>query len=126
MKVVNDMRKNNESIDEDNKSRILSFNYNLTSSSSNHSAELSAALSAVPPDDSWATYQWLADVEKTEASDIATQQLRHDYVYANILELSGKQPEALALYELLQARLKNSSSTLIYSVENAIKRLAAK
>ena len=121
VRVANDMRKNNESLDETDKGRILSFNYDL-----HDSAELAEALSAVPPADSWATYQWLDDVEKTEASDINMQRLRRDYIYANILELSGKQAEALSQYKALQAKLKNSNSTLTGLVDNAIKRLAAK
>jgi tetratricopeptide (TPR) repeat protein len=123
VKVVNDMRKNSANLDEDDKGRILSFNYSLYPSDS---ADLSAALSAVPPDDSWATYQWLDDVEKTEASDIEMQQLRRDYIHANILELAGKKPEALAQYKLLREKLKNSNLILIDSVDNAIKRLTAK
>ena len=123
VRVVNDMRKNNESLDEEDKSRILGYNYNLAAY---HSEELSATLSTVTPDDSWATYQWLDDAENTDASDIRMQQWRRAYIHANILELSGKKPEALAQYKELQGKLKNSNATLIDSVENAIKRLSAK
>ena len=123
VKVVNDMRKNNESVSEDNKRRILSFTYNL---SPTDTAGLGEALSAVPPVDAWTTYQWLDDLQETDASANKWHQLRRDYIYANILELSGKQPEALSRYRSLQAKLKGSDYTLVGPVENAIKRLAAK
>lgn len=122
VKVANDMRKNNESLSEDEKARILSFNYDL---SPYHAADLAEALAAVPPSDSWATYQWLDDVQKTEASDINMQQIRRDYVEANILELSGKQLEALSKYEALQAKLRNSDSTLVGQVDKAVKRMTS-
>jgi len=121
VRVVNDMRKNNESLDEDDKHRILPFNYSLYDS-----ARLAEALAAVPPAESWATYQWLDDLEETESGNIHMQQLRRDYVYANILELSGKKSEALSQYQALQAKLKNSNTTLIGQVDNAIKRLETK
>ena len=86
VKVVNDIRKNNESLGEDEKARILSFAYDL---SPGHSAELAEALSAVPPADSWATYQWLDNRPRSEANDGRMQQSRRDHIHAKILELSG-------------------------------------
>ena len=125
VKVVNDMRKNNESLNKGDKHRILGFNYSL---SPYDTAELGEALSAVSPDDSWATYQWLDDEQSTDPTEINSKQLRRDYVYANILELSGKKPEALSQYKALQAKLKNSKEywTFTGTVDKAIKRLTAK
>jgi hypothetical protein len=121
VKVVNDMRKNNETLSDDENGRILSFTYPLS-----QPAELMEALSAVPPTESWATYQWLDDAQNTEGSDPGWRQLRSDFIYANILELSGKRPEALSRYKLLLPKLKRSNSTLIGPVQDAIQRLAAK
>ena len=123
VKVVNDMRKNSEELSADNKHRILSFLYDLSPSAT---SELQEALSAVPPADSWSTYQWLDDLQETDAKAKEWHQLRRDYIYASILEVSGKQPQALSQYRLLQAKLKGSDYNLVGPVKNAIKRLAVK
>jgi tetratricopeptide (TPR) repeat protein len=122
VKVVNDMRKHNESLNEGDKDRILGFNYDLSSYGT-----LAEALSAVPPDDSWATYQWIDDQQSTDPTEINYKQLRRDYIFANILELSGKESEALSQYKVLRAKLKHSNYwTLTGAVDNAIKRLTPK
>lgn len=124
VKVVNEMRKNNESLSEGDKNRILSFNYEI--SPYDHQ-QLTEALSAVPPDESWATYQWLDNEESTEPTEINHKQLRRDLIHASILELSGQKLEALSRYKTLQIKLKKSDySTLVDAVDNAIKRLTAK
>jgi hypothetical protein len=125
VRVVNELRKDKESLTDEESGRILSFAYPLSDP-----AELRQALSAVPADESWATYKWLDDPQNddqqnTDTSDIEWQQLRRDYIHANILELSGRQAEALAQYKLLRSRLKGSNSTLSGPVQDAIKRLAA-
>jgi hypothetical protein len=124
VKIVNDMRKNNESLDEEDKYRILGFSYPLHSYDTK---DLTAALSAVSPDDSWATYQWLDD-QSPDPIDDNYKQLRHDYIYANILEISGKKSEALSQYKALQAKLKSSApkATLINTIDAAIKRVTIK
>jgi hypothetical protein len=123
VRVVNDMRKNDESMDDGDKGRILSYNYNI---SPYRSEELSMSLSAVPPDEAWATYQWLDDVEMIEPRDVDMQQLRREYIHVSLLELSGQKQKALSQYKSLQAKLqKYPSYVLIHSVENAIARLAA-
>ena len=58
VKAANDMRKNNEPLDEGLKHRILTFCCNTTMTSQ---AELVESLSAVPTDDAWKTYLWLDD-----------------------------------------------------------------
>jgi hypothetical protein len=125
VRVVNELRKDKESLTDEESGRILSFAYPLSDP-----AELRQALSAVPADESWATYKWLDDPQNddqqnTDTSDIEWQQLRRDYIHANILELSGRQAEALSQYKLLRSRLKGSNSTLSGPVQDAIKRLAA-
>lgn len=124
VKVVNAMRKNNESLDEDDKHRILGSSYPLHPYDTK---DLMASLSAVSPEDSWATYQWLDD-QSPDPIDDNYKQLRHDYIFANILEISGKKSEALSHYKTLQAKLKTSqpNSTLIDTVDAAIKRMTTR
>jgi len=123
IKTANDMRKNHETLSGSDKHRILAFNYEL---SSFHKTRLTEVLSAVPPDESWATYLWLDDQQNSDPADVETQQRRRDYIYAKILDLSGKQQEALASYKVLQTKLKGSDFTLVEAVDDSIKRLAAK
>jgi tetratricopeptide (TPR) repeat protein len=118
VRVVNDMRKNQEAIDEDNWSRIYSYCYSPVVTSR---AELVESLSAVPEEESWATYQWIA-------GHLAAHQkssLTNDFIYANLLEVSGKKPEALAKFRALQQQLKDEDSWTMHTrVAEAVKRLS--
>ena len=58
VKAVNDMRKNGEAMDDEEKNRVRSFCY---STSASHQTELTESLSAVPKDDAWKTFLWLDD-----------------------------------------------------------------
>ncbi len=118
MKASNDMRKSNEPLDEHSKSRILFQCCTLT----NHEL-LTQSLSALPEDDAWKTYLWLDDEDK-EGDAGKMQLLSRDFINANLLEISGKRPEALAKYRTLQQQLKGQSSTLQRSVDDAIARLS--
>jgi hypothetical protein len=114
------MRKNGEAIDEDEKHRILG-NYSIALA---NRTELANLLSAVPPDDSWATYIWLDG--GTDSSDPEWQELKHTFVLANIDELAGREHEALALYKrLAQNHRLMDSSTLGTRTKEAIQRLQA-
>ena len=120
IKLCNEMRKNGESIDDDEKQRILGT-YSVALA---HREELANLLSAVPPDDSWATYIWLDG--ETDQSDPEWQQLKHTFVLANIDELAGRTHQALALYKrLAQNRRFMDSSTMGAGTREAIKRLEA-
>lgn len=120
IKLCDEMRKSSESIDDDEKRRILGT-YSVALS---HRDELANLLSAVPPDDSWATYIWLDD--ETDHSDPEWQQLKHTFVLANIDELAGRTHQALALYKrLAQNRRFMDSSTMGAGTREAIKRLEA-
>jgi tetratricopeptide (TPR) repeat protein len=120
VKVVNDMRKNGEALDDGQKHRILGFCYNPTVTSQ---AELVESLSAVPEDEAWKTYQWLDDLQDADQTD-KTQALNRDFIYANLLEVSGKRSEALEKYRTLQQELKNTSLTIKGRVDDAVKRLS--
>jgi hypothetical protein len=120
VKLSNEMRKNGESIDEGEKHRILGM-YSIALASR---AELANLVSAVPPNESWATYVWLDD--RVDRSDPEWQELKHTFVLANIDELAGRKQEALALYRrLAQNRRLAESSSLGLRTREAIQRLQA-
>jgi tetratricopeptide (TPR) repeat protein len=117
VKTANDMRKAGESMDETYKTRILSFCFNPTV---RDHEELTESLSAVPPDETWQTYLWIDD----QSGDAQVQLMAHDFIQANLLELSGKREESLGKYRLLQEQLKNEPGTMKNSVNAAIARLS--
>jgi hypothetical protein len=117
VRAANSMRKSGEFLDEEHKPRVLGFCFDPLAA--DH-GELAESLSAVPPDEAWATYLWLDDrPENAEAHRTA-----HNFIKANLLELSGKRQESLAQYRLLQQELKNESFTMKNSVNAAIARLS--
>lgn len=117
VRAANSMRKSGEFLDEEHKPRVLGFCFNplLTAH-----GELAESLSAVPPDEAWATYLWLDD----RPENAKAHGLDHDFVKANLLELSGKRQEALTQYRLVQQELKDESFTMKNSVNAAIARLS--
>ena len=120
VKLSNEMRKSGEPIDGGRKHRLLGL-YSVALASR---AELTNLLSAVPPNESWATYIWLDD--SVDRSDPEWQQLKHTFVLANIDELAGREREALALCRrLAQNRRLAESSTLGLRTREAIQRLQA-
>jgi tetratricopeptide (TPR) repeat protein len=120
VKVANDMRKSGEVLDESYKSRILSFCFDPIVT---HHEELTESLSAVPPDDAWKTYLWLDDTPR-EGWDEKYQLMVHDFIQANLLEISGKREEALAKYRALLAELGNHGSSMENAVIAGIARLS--
>jgi tetratricopeptide (TPR) repeat protein len=121
IRVVNDMRRNGEPLDAGERRRILT-SYNPTV---NSAEEIKETLSAVPPADAWATYNWL-DEPMTRTSDVEYQRLRHDFVQASLLEIQGKREAALAAFEGLQGELKRRkyNGRIVSHVDTAIKRLS--
>jgi len=117
VRVVNDMRKAGEPLDENYKSRVLTFCFNPTTTDHD---ELVESLSAVAPDDAWKTYLWLDD--RPDNPD--DRQLTHEFIQANLLELSGNRAQALEKFRLLSQELKNSASTMVDPVNEAIARLS--
>ncbi len=117
VKVANEMRKSSESLDGAYKTRILGFCFDPVVTGH---AELHESLSAVPPDEVWNTYLWLDD-NPDKAGDHV---LVHQFIQANIMEISGKRRESLDQYQTLQRQLKNSPGTMKNSVDAAIARLS--
>jgi tetratricopeptide (TPR) repeat protein len=117
VKTANDMRKTGEALDEGSKSRILADCFNPVVTDQ---AERAESLSAVSPDEAWKTYLWLDD----KAQEGQAQTMVHDFVYANLLEVTGKRQEALEKFRLLQRELKNQPGTMKNSVDAAVARLS--
>jgi tetratricopeptide (TPR) repeat protein len=116
VKVANDMRKGGEPLDEDHKSRILSFCFDPVVT---HRDELVESLSAVPADDAWKTYLWLDD----KGSSDYQEEVR-EFIHANLLELSGDKAGSLAMFRTLQAELKDNNGDMKDQVDAAVARLS--
>lgn len=115
VKIADQMRKNGEPLDEEDKSRILSFCFDPVVT---HHDELVESLSAVPPGDEWKTYLWLDD----RASE-QDHQIVHEFIQASLLEVSGDKAASLAQFRSLQQQLKNSNGSMKQSVDAAVIRL---
>jgi tetratricopeptide (TPR) repeat protein len=116
VKAVNDMRKNGEAIEDEDKYRIRSFCY--STSTSNH-AELVESLSSVPEEDSWKTFLWLDDNH-----DDRSDPLVHDFIYANLLEVSGNRAGALEKFQALQRNPNAKQFSFKDQIDDAVKRLS--
>jgi tetratricopeptide (TPR) repeat protein len=121
MKALNEMRKNGEPLDPEEKHRILGF---CCDPGVTDHAELTESLSAVSADDGWQTYLWL-DSQQATGEDAKHQQIIRDFIAANITEISGDKQKSLAEYLALRDELKNQGSTLVDSVDQAIARLSS-
>ena len=119
VKAVNDMRKNGEPLDLEEKHRILGFCYDPGVTDQ---AELAESLSAVSEDEAWKTYLWLGDAQNDGSA--STQSLNRDFIYANLLEISGKQKEALEKYRSLQQDPQTKRFMFKDRVDDAVKRLS--
>jgi len=53
-----------------------------------------------------------------------TQSLNRDFIYANLLEVSGKRTEALEKYRVLQRNPQTKHFTFKDRVNDAVKRLS--
>jgi hypothetical protein len=117
VKIANDMRKSGEPLDEGHVDRILSFCFDPIVT--DHK-ELVESLSAVPADDAWQTYLWLDNSVKNGAD----HSIVHEFISANLLEVSGKREEALEKYRALQQGLTKQPGTMKSSVDAAVARLS--
>jgi tetratricopeptide (TPR) repeat protein len=95
-KALNEMRVNQEPLDQDLQGR-LSYLYSSTVSTA---AELHEVLTAVPPDDAWKTYLWLNPEPAGEFT------VGRDFVHANLTEISGDRAKALAEFKALAVALR--------------------
>ena len=120
VKAVNDMRKNNEPLDEDRKERIVGFCYSPYGTSM---AELTEMLTAVPEDDAWKTYLWLDSSRDGGVNE--SRDVDHAYIHAHLLEAVGKRADALGEFKTLQKKLAEEPGTIKDRVDDAVKRLSA-
>jgi tetratricopeptide (TPR) repeat protein len=120
MRVANEMRRNSEPLDARQRNGIL----NAYSPTMNSDAELHQSLSAIPPEDAWATYLWVDHDRGDDSGDY--RRVRHDFIHAEILELEGKRQDALAAFQNLRGELKEQrfSGRMVTHVETAITRLS--
>jgi len=119
IKVLNDMRKSGEYLADGYRARFLSTDFNPV-----YSDEfMNSVLTAVPPDEDWKTYLWLDT--GTSTSDPVGRQLKRDFIWARLLELQGKKPEAIAAYTALKAKLASAQmdGRIAAHVADALTRL---
>ena len=123
IRVANEMRRNSEPIDDQEKSRILTA-YHPTV---NSAEELSETLSAVPANEAWSTYLWL-DSRSTDGAALDYQRLKHDFIYASILEIKRNREDALTAFQRLRRELKGRgyNGRIVTYVDNAITRLSTR
>jgi tetratricopeptide (TPR) repeat protein len=123
VRLANEIRRNREPIDDRERSRILAA-YDPTV---NSVEELSETLSAVPPDEAWATYLWL-DTRSNQGDASDHKRLQHDFIHASILEIEHNNDDALKAFEKLRSELKRQGydGRIVTHVDNAIMRLSAR
>jgi len=117
IRVANDMRKNGETITDDRRGRVHSyFDAGLGSDE-----DLREVLTAVPPDEEWATYQWI-DRPLTEWA--AFSRVDQQFVQASLWEIAGKRDEALKQFRQIQHDPESGDGTLARRISDAVKRLS--
>ena len=119
-KAVDDIRKNNEPLDGENKHRIVALCCNASMTGD---AKLKESLTAVPRDDAWKTYQWLDDAP-VEGSEQKSKALTEEFIHARLLEFTGDSAGALAMYRTLQTELKGTNMVIADKVDEVVKRLS--
>jgi hypothetical protein len=92
------MRTNGEPLEPGIRSRT-GYLYDVTVGEGN---EFRDVLTAVPPDEGWKTYLWLAPDAPADAS----QQCRRDFVHASLAEFSGDRTVAASEFKTLLPKLK--------------------
>jgi tetratricopeptide (TPR) repeat protein len=120
IRLADEMRRNGESVDDRARSRML----NAYDPTVNTAEELSETLSAIPADNSWATYRWL-EAGITEGVSFRPQ---HDFIQASIMELQHHQDDALKTFQKLRVELQRRGydGRIVTYVDNAIKRLSSR
>ena len=114
VRTVNDMRKGNEPLSAEGKSRILGWCFTPEL----EPAELNAALTAAPSDEIWQTYLWL------DAQPDEEDAFQRDFIQASLTEISGNRAAALAQFRAVQQKLKAHPGSLQQKVNAAVARLS--
>lgn len=106
IKAANSMRVHGETLDPSERRRVFGFCCDIAVSDREALVE---SLSAVLQQDAWLTYLWLED-PGSESSYNPLQAAIHEYVQANLLEISGQRAQALQQFRTLQQKLRSSPS----------------
>jgi tetratricopeptide (TPR) repeat protein len=119
MRVLNQMRSNGEPISDRYRGRLMTY------FRPHNGEEVRRMLSAVPPDEAWATFLWLE--QPSPGDEMKYEGFRRELIHALVLELEGKIPEALAKVTALEGKMRAArfSGRLIDDVGEASKRLRA-
>ena len=118
IRVVNDMRKQGETIRDSRRARVHSYYYDPASGSDK---DLRETLMAVPPDEGWATYQWV-DRPLTEQEPFG--QVQRQFIQASLWEIAGKRDDALRLFLQLDHDTQTWDGRLPQRIKAAVKRLS--
>jgi tetratricopeptide (TPR) repeat protein len=118
LRVANEMRRNGETISDQQRREILDDTIANRVGSHNR---LVAILSALPAEDMQATFNWLNAGNSSPWTD---KQAYGPFIAASLLEIAGDREGALIIYRTLQKDSGIKSEMLITVVNDAIKRLS--
>ena len=117
IRVANDIRKEHGLVDADSTNRIFSNYYGRVFSSS---PESNRFVTAIPPAEHVATFQWLFDgLDFDESKSL----LRLGYL-ATIQDAAGQRELALANYRTIRSKRSKESGPLFDAADQGIKRLS--
>ena len=120
MRIANDMRKGQEELDSGERHRIAGWCFNPMYMKHEQLVEV---LSAVPSEDAWNTYSWLA--ASSESGTSGSRDFMNEFVHANLLELGGRRDAALEEYRRLERELRDRPGSFQNQVRASVERLAA-
>jgi len=116
VRVLNAVRKENGSVDQDTLQRLFSL-YNGELISSDDSADF---IHAVAPAEQLLTFHWLFDrLDLGESAAVS-----RSFEIARLQEAAGQRTEALASFQAVNAKLGGHSGTLLTKTQAAIRRLS--
>jgi len=118
IRVANEIRKENGTVDADTIHRIYSNYYGRVFSPDPRTNRF---LNVIPPAEHLATFHWLFDSLELDDSESL---LRSGYV-ATLQEVAGQKEEALANYRTLRAKVPMHSGPLSDAIDAGIKRLSS-
>ena len=120
LQVANDMRKNGEALSKARRAQALQSAIGMRVG---YHDPLVAVLSALPPPEMLATFDWLNEGDNNHWDN---KWAFRSFIEANLDEMSGQHAQALAIYRTLKKGLAGSHTTLGPQVDAAIKRLSPK
>jgi hypothetical protein len=120
LRVANDMRVNNESMDPAGRGRIWDIYYARFVASPTR-ASIEHLVAAVPPAEQVATYRWAFE----HSGYAESKGILYEYLLARLQDAAGQDREALATYRSVRSKaLGNINGPIRAAVDLAIARLA--